>query len=182
MKYLDIFENEPGVRAFFTTKEGAVKGTPGGTIFNNEKIFEEAGLADAYKVWPKQVHGTNIAVIKEEDMPALRESYPDGLILPETDGIVTNAANVLLTSVHADCLPVYMYDENKGVIGLVHGGWRGVVGGIVPQAIRRMAYVFGAGLDDIKVHVGPGISKCCFEVGEEVPSQFLMEGGPPSQR
>jgi len=177
MKYLDIFEKEEGVRAFFTTKDGAVEGTPGGTIFNNEPLFEEMGVANAFKVWPRQVHGTNIEVIKSSDLQRLKEINPEGIVLPNTDGIMTDAKGVLLTSVHADCLPVYFYDAKNGVIGLVYAGWRGTVGGIVPQAIRRMIAVLGAGRDHIKIYIGPGISKCCFEVGPEVASQFLLEWG-----
>ena len=177
MKYLDIFEKEEGVRAFFTTKDGAVEGTPGGTIFDNEPLFAEMGLAGTFKVWPRQVHGTNIEVIKASDLQRLKEADPEGIVLPDTDGIMTDAKGVLLTSVHADCLPVYLYDAKNGVIGLVHAGWRGTVAGIVPQAIRRMVAVLGAGRDHLKVYIGPGISKCCFEVGPEVASQFLLEWG-----
>lgn len=181
MKYLDIFEKEEGVKAFFTTKDGAVEGSPDGTVFNNEQLFEEMGLTDTFKVWPRQVHGTNIEVIKASDMQSLTEEelqrLNGGIILPDTDGIMTDAKNVLLTTVHADCLPVYLYDAKNGVIGLVHAGWRGTVAGIVPQAIRRMVAVLGAGRDHLKIHIGPGISKCCFEVGPEVASQFLLEWG-----
>ena len=174
---MKILEHEAGIQAFFTTKDGAVEGTAGGTIFNNELLFAEMGLTDTFKVWPRQVHGTNIEVIKAADLQRLKETHPNGIILPETDGVLTDAAHVLLTSVHADCLPVYLYDDKNRVIGLVHAGWRGAVAGIVPQAIRKMMTLLGAGRDDIKVYIGPGISKCCFEVGGEVASQFLLEWG-----
>lgn len=201
-KYIDVFKQEEGVRAFFTTKNGAVQGTANGTLYDNEEVFQELGLNDAFKVWPRQVHGTHIEIIREEDVqrlkeqqsieaeqPEVEETLPEdtethvedtprnGVILPATDGVLTDARNVLLTSVHADCLPVYLYDEKHGVIGLVHAGWRGAVAGIVPQAIRRMINVLGAGRDDIRVYIGPGISKCCFEVGSEVAEQFLLEWG-----
>lgn len=181
-KYLEIFEKEKGVKAFFTTKYGAVEGTPGGTIYDNYEVFEEVGLGDTFKAWPRQVHKTNIEVIKKNELDDIKEyakgtDRPDGIILPETDGVITNAKGVLLTSVHADCLPVYFYDAKAEVIGLVHAGWRGAVAGIVPQAIRKMVSVLNAGFDTMKVHVGPGISKCCFEVGQEVASEFLLEWG-----
>lgn len=177
-KYINIFDDMDGVKAFFTTKAGAVEGEPGGTVFKNEALFAELGLADTFKVWPRQIHESNIEVIREDDIQKLQASGEEaGVILPATDGIVTDVKNVLLTTVHADCLPVYFYDSKKGVIGLVHAGWRGALAGIAPQAIRKMTFVLGAGLKDIDVHIGPGISKCCFEVGSEVASQFLLEWG-----
>ena len=85
--------------------------------------------------------------------------------------------NVLLTSVHADCLPVYLYDPEAGAIGLVHAGWRGAVAGIVPKAIEKMRDTFNAKAESTKLYIGPGISRCCFEVGGEVAAEFLEKWG-----
>ncbi len=175
MQYLDIFEKEEGIKAFFTTKDEAVEGMSGGTIFNNEPLFAEMGLSEMFKVWPRQIHSTNIEVVRADDVQRL--AGKGGIVLPDTDGVITDAKKVLLTSVHADCLPVYLYDAKNGVIGLVHAGWRGAVAGIVPQAIRKMIVVLGASMDHVKMYIGPGISKCCFEVGSEVASEFLLEWG-----
>ena len=174
-KYIEIFEQETGVTAFFATKFGAVEGSPGGTVYDNQELFREIGVQDYFKVWPKQVHGTDIAVIDLEDVnQSLSEG---GVILPETDGVLTNVRKVLLTSVHADCPPVYLYDPESRSIGLVHAGWRGTVAGIVPKAIRKMQDELGAKAENIRLFVGPGISKCCFEVGEEVADQFKEKWG-----
>ena len=174
-KIITVFEKEPGVNAFFSTKYGAVEGAPGGTIFDNSELFAELGLEDCFKVWPRQVHGTDIAVIREEDVEQNRQE--GGVIIPATDGVITNVKNVLLTSVHADCLPVYLYDPDAGAIGLVHAGWRGAVAGIVPKAIEKMHDEFGAKADSTILHIGPGISRCCFEVGGEVAAEFLEKWG-----
>ena len=174
-KIITIFENESGVSAFFTTKYGAVEGAPGGTVFDNPELFGEIGVEDCFKVWPRQVHGTNIAVIRRDDVDRMRED--GGVIIPETDGTLTNVENVLLTSVHADCLPVYLYDPESRIVGLVHAGWRGAVAGIVPKAIEKMRDEFGAKADSTMLYIGPGISKCCFEVGGEVAAEFLEKWG-----
>ena len=174
-KYIRIFEHEPGVMAFFATRFSAVEGRPGGTVYDNRELFSELGVDDYFKVWPRQVHGTDIAVIDLEDV---NQNLSDGgVIIPETDGVITNVKKVLLTSVHADCPPVYLYDPETRSIGLVHAGWRGAAAGIVPKAIRKMQNEYGAKADDIRLFVGPGISKCCFEVGEEVAEQFEKNWG-----
>ena len=174
-KYITIFKQEPGVTAFFSTKYGAVEGAPGGTVFDNPELFAEMGLEDCFKVWPRQVHGTDIAVVGEDDVE--RNCQQGGIIIPATDGVMTNMKNVLLTSVHADCLPVYLYDSEAGAIGLVHAGWRGAVAGIVPKAIGMMRDEFGAKAESTRLYIGPGISRCCFEVGGEVAAEFLEKWG-----
>ncbi|MGX8773945.1 MAG: peptidoglycan editing factor PgeF [Bacillota bacterium] len=168
--------------AFFTTRYGAVEGAPGGTVFDDPKLFAEMGLEDCFKVWPKQVHGTDIAVVSEDFERCCEENSgwirrKGGVIIPATDGVITNVKNVLLTSVHADCLPVYLYDPEAGAIGLVHAGWRGAAAGIVPKAMGKMRDDFGAKAESTKLYIGPGISRCCFEVGGEVAAEFLEKWG-----
>ena len=46
----------------------------------------------------------------------------------------------------------------------MHGGWRGLAGGIVSAAAERVGGTAAA--------VGPGIGPCCYEVGDEVRSEF----------
>ena len=59
----------------------------------------------AQPIWPAQVHKDHIAVIeKREDAPVR---------IADTDGLITDVPGVLLTTVHADCLPVYLCDPVK---------------------------------------------------------------------
>ena len=43
------------------------------------------------------------------------------------DGVITNEKNLMLLTVEADCVPVYILDPVKKAIGMVHSGWRGTV-------------------------------------------------------
>jgi len=117
-------------------------------------------------VWMHQVHGTDIAVIDES-------LYKEGIIeIPETDGIVTNLKNVVLTSGHGDCLPIYMYDPKHQAIGLAHSGWKGCLGAIGVNLINTMEDVYGTRPEDVECIIGPGIGYCCFEVDEDVMEAF----------
>jgi YfiH family protein len=62
----------------------------------------------------------------------------------------------------ADCLPVAMVGP-RGV-AMAHCGWRGLAGGIAAKA--------AGAVDAQAAAVGPGIGPCCYEVGEEVLSEF----------
>ena len=159
-KYISVFSQFEQVKGFFSLKSGAADGFP----YDRADVFEEAGLADALPVWPKQVHQDHIEAVME------KPQYP--LELADTDGLIANVKGVLLTTVHADCLPVYFFDPTKEAIGLVHAGWRGTVKGIAPKAVKKMCTEFGCHGEDIFAYIGPGISKCCFETGAEVCRAF----------
>ena len=181
--YLPVFEEYPEVTGFFSLKDGAVEGSP----YNNPEMFRQLGLEDAVRVWPTQVHETRVAVIRQEDVDAAKANpdpgdqkpvdqnpgdYSPAIIIPDTDGTITNRKNVLLTTVHADCLAVFCYDPVKEAIGLCHAGWRGTCAGIAMEMVEKMEEEYGCAPEDLQIYIGPGISQCCFEVGMEVAEAF----------
>ena len=108
---------------------------------------------------PEQVHST---VVEFARFPGM---------YPAADGLVTTNSNILLTLKVADCVPVYLYGHRKNMIGLVHSGWRGTAGKIVPNAIQLMQKN-GAETGEIRCFLGPAIGICCYEVGVEVAHKF----------
>lgn len=163
-KYIEVFPQFEKAVGFFATKAGASKGYP----YNRKDVFDEVGLKGIITVWPKQIHEDHIAVIDSRPQESIR--------IPDTDGLITNLKNVLLTTVHADCLPVYFFDPVKEVIGLVHAGWRGTAAAIAYKATEKMTETFGCEKSDIHAYIGPGISRCCFETGKEVYDKFRETG------
>ena len=85
------------------------------------------------------------------------------------DGLMTDNPEIILTLKVADCVPVYLSSSN--IIGLIHSGWRGTAGGIVPNAVITMLEM-GADLKEFSVFLGPAIGLCCYEVDEEVADNF----------
>ena len=135
--------------------------------FNKKKldlqlIAEKRGIPFEMLAIPKQVHSSKITYI---DKPG---NYPD------TDGLITNASKIFLTLNVADCVPVYISDFNSSIIGLIHSGWRGTIGGIVINAIKKMLEM-GANKNDVMVFLGPAIGFCCYEVDGEVADNFNNE-------
>jgi len=84
------------------------------------------------------------------------------------DALYTSDRNVSLAVKIADCLPISLIDTAQHVIANIHSGWRGAVQNITANALAA------APLDPSTTHafLGPSIRACCFEVGEEVASQF----------
>lgn len=68
----------------------------------------------------------------------------------------------------ADCVPILLEDTNTGSVAAVHAGWRGTAHNIVSNAVYEMKKNFGTQPENIKAAIGPCISSCCYEVGEDV--------------
>jgi len=115
-----------------------------------------------------QVHGTDVR---------WHESLPEGwLILDGVDGHATSERGVLLTVTVADCIPVYLAVPQKGVIALLHAGWRGAAGGVLARGVDTLVQRGAAKMSDIVMHCGVGICGECYEVGPEVAVRFGLSG------
>ncbi|MDQ3759553.1 MAG: polyphenol oxidase family protein, partial [Actinomycetota bacterium] len=82
------------------------------------------------------------------------------------DGWATSAAGIAPLVYVADCLPVALSGP-RGV-AMVHCGWRGLAAGIAERGVREV--------EARAASIGPGIGRCCFEVGEEVLAEFSRLG------
>ncbi len=136
----------------------------------NIKIASEAlGLHYENLTRTYQTHTNNVAFV---------EDYNIGNEMPEgTDGIVTDAVNVPLMCYSADCVPILLYEEKRGLIGAVHSGWRGTAGNIAQNAVRLMEE-HGGRAQYVTALIGPAIGMCCYEVSGDVGEVF--EGDYPS--
>jgi YfiH family protein len=88
------------------------------------------------------------------------------------DGLITATPGLILGIQTADCLPIILVDPKHRAVGVFHAGWRGTIKRIVEKGLGRMRLHFGSRARDIKAAIGPGIHSCCYEVGEEVRTQF----------
>jgi YfiH family protein len=164
----------PGARAAFSTRVGGVSEAPYDALNvaimtgdERESVRENRlGLASALGrdpagvVMGRQVHGTKL---RRHDGPQVPRVYADVVGSPdEVDGHWTASAALTPLVMVADCLPVAM--AGPGGVAIAHCGWRGLAGGIVAKAAEAVDAEVAA--------IGPGIGPCCYEVGEEVLSEF----------
>jgi len=117
----------------------------------------------------KQIHSGNVKTISEQ----LRGNGSINHIkaISATDAMVTNASNIVLMVVLADCVPILFFDPVKRVIGVAHAGWRGTIRLVAQNTVRVFQEKFGSSPTDIMVGIGPSIGPCCYEVGSEVVTQ-----------
>jgi YfiH family protein len=88
------------------------------------------------------------------------------------DALWADERNVSLAIKIADCLPVSMIDPAHAVIANVHSGWRGATQGITAATVDAISRETAFEPRSSFAYLGPSIRVCCFEVGEEVASQF----------
>jgi len=87
--------------------------------------------------------------------------------LQQADASYTDQAGVVCTVMTADCLPLLICAKNGKKIAAIHAGWRGLLVGIISNAITALA------TSDVLVWLGPAIGATCFEVGAEVRKVFV---------
>jgi len=92
--------------------------------------------------------------------------------LGEGDALIENTPGVLVAVKTADCIPVLIVDPRNHAVAAVHAGWRGTVKNIAGRAIAELHSKFSSRAEDLHVAIGPGIGKCCYEVGPDVGQQF----------
>ncbi len=107
--------------------------------------------------------------IKEDEPDFNLEEYK------ETDGLVTNKKNLILSTTNADCILLLLFDPIKKVIANVHSGWRGTLQRISTKAIEKMEKEYNCNPKDIICCICPSIRKCHFEVEKEVKDMFEEE-------
>ena len=136
---------------------------------NYRRIAKSIGVKCENMVLSQQTHTTNVRVVTEKDKGK-------GIVKPldytDVDGMVTNIHGICLVTFYADCVPLYFVDPVQKAIGLSHSGWRGTVGKIGKETIRKMEEQYGSDPKDILAAVGPSICKDCYEVSEDVILEF----------
>lgn len=151
---------------------GTRRGDAPGNAERNILIASDAlGLNTKRLTLTYQTHTTRVRLIEEADVGKgfYAEWGADGV-----DGVVTKLRGVPLMCCSADCVPTLLADEKAGVIGAVHGGWRGTAGGILQNALALM-YECGCEAENIKAVIGPAIGICCYEVSADVGEIFAAE-------
>jgi YfiH family protein len=102
--------------------------------------------------WLRQVHGAEVKIV---DAP--------GKCAGEVgDALVSADAGAALAVLTADCAPIALASD-EGVIGAVHAGWRGLVAGVVGEAVATMRRL---GATDVVAALGPCIHVECYEFSD----------------
>jgi hypothetical protein len=182
MKYSTIknFEDTGLVRTICTQKsedpyDGIWKYGEEGALANYEELARFFGITTGDIVHVKQTHTASVRIVTKKDggEEILRPESVSGF-----DGMITNEKQLLLCTLQADCVPVFLLDPAKKVIGMIHSGWKGTANQISVNAVRRMKDAFGCEPSDILAAMGPCNCGDCYEVGEDLLEPFSIYYSP----
>jgi len=118
----------------------------------------------------RQIHDSHIAIVSES--MGGKGALDDDQAIPDTDAMVTDVPGICLMVLVADCVPLLLCDPEKGVIGVVHAGWKGTLQGIAGKTVTVLHDAFGCTPGSLLVGIGPSIGPCCYEVGPDVASKI----------
>jgi len=144
-------------------------------VAKNYKIIADTlGFSVNNIIYAQQKHTDHILVCDSKEFlntrPANRIPLPESFIY---DAMITNIPGILLSVRTADCAPVLFWDENNNAVGAAHCGWRGTIQKLQAKTALKMREMYGADLKNLKATIGPGISKCCYEVSEDFYKNFI---------
>ena len=118
------------------------------------RVARDLGVSDQW-AYLDQVHSADVIHAEE---PGNRG---------QADALLVTQPGLPVMVATADCVPVVV--ESDGAAAVVHAGWRGAAAGVLPAALDAMRT---AGHEPNRAAIGPAIGPCCYEVGEEVASEF----------
>ena len=185
---IDEFSKTQMVRHCFTTRNGGVSSgayesmnlrvncddSKDNIMKNYGIICDEIGVDIKSLVLSKQVHKTDIIDVDSS-------LCGNGLFFENrfesADALVTAEKGVTLVTFYADCVPVFLLDRRKGVLALIHSGWKGTASGINALTAEHMIKKYSSNPEDIIAAIGPSIQECHFEVGDEVAEIFRDKFG-----
>ncbi|HSI40607.1 MAG TPA: peptidoglycan editing factor PgeF [Xanthobacteraceae bacterium] len=167
----------PGIRHAFFTRQGGVSqgiyaGLNGGTgsrdaagdvAENRARMAAALGVAPQRFLTPWQVHSP--------DCIATDAPWPER---PKADALATATPGLAIAVSIADCGPVLFADPQARVVGAAHAGWKGAVGGVLDDTVRRMEQL-GAARGRIVAAIGPLIRQQSYEVGPEFVGRLTAE-------
>ncbi len=127
-------------------------------IKNRKNLALKLGYNYEDLVYMNQIHSSNIIVV-DENSPKLVDNC---------DSIITRSKNLPLMVMVADCIPILMFDDKKGIIAAIHAGRNSTFLEISKKTAEVFIEKFSSNPEDINVVFGASIQKCCYEVSEDL--------------
>lgn len=160
---------------FFTNRGGRSEGiyaslncglgsedSPDNVKQNRDLAMQAMGFSGAGNLYSLyQIHSDKVVHLT---------AVPDERI--QADAMVTATPGLVLGILTADCTPVLFADNENGVIGAAHAGWKGAIGGVLENTILEMEKL-GAQRGNIVAAIGPTIAQQSYEVGGEFYQNFV---------
>jgi YfiH family protein len=112
-------------------------------------------------VFLNQVHGARVVTIKD---------VVSATSLLDADAVTGNRPGDICCVRTADCLPLLLCAKDGSEVAAIHGGWRGVLAGVIENTVAAL----NTRPSELLAWLGPAISQPAFEVGGEVRDAYMQ--------
>jgi YfiH family protein len=143
---------------------------PDAVMRRRARFAQEVGFDLVQALMTVQEHGANVVTFH-------RDHPEGGQCVFSTDALATDVPGQAIVTYHADCFPLLFHDQERGVVGAAHAGWRGSLAGVASRTIQSLHAAYGTRPEQLQVLIGPGICARCYEVGQDIAEQFTARYG-----
>ncbi len=124
------------------------------------KVLRKININKNYTILVcEQVHGNKIKFVSKTN--SIKKLEYKISFYKNVDGIVTDNINNLICIFTADCVPLFVFNEEKSIFGLIHVGRKGVLSGIVEKLLTKIEKYE---IRNFKFVLGPHICEKCYKV------------------
>jgi hypothetical protein len=138
MEVLKIFTNKKDGNLAYHVNDKEVN------VDKNRQALEKYGFTIKNLRYMNQVHKDTIKIVDKNS----------DFLLDNCDALITNEKNIPLLVMVADCIPVLLYDKEKGVIAAIHAGRNSTFLNISEKTAKKMIKEFENVLIIVTFHIG----------------------------
>jgi YfiH family protein len=143
-------------------------------LANRNRFYRILNVSEKKLALANQIHSGNVKIVNH---PGLVEN---------TDAMICNKKDIFLAIQTADCFPIFLFEPDHKVCGVIHAGWRGVVLNIVENTLETLKADLKIEPSKLLIAIGPGIQSDCFEVRKDVfdyfPEKYLKDKTKSNKR
>ncbi len=170
------------------TRHGGVSPEPwgslnvGGTVGDDLARVKENRLISFRALGCKPESIFDVWQVHSADVVCARAPRPFDESYRQADIILTDRPEVTLFMRFADCVPIFVYDPRKAVVGVAHAGWMGTLRDVATVTVNAMRAQYNSNPADIIACIGPSIGPDHYEVGADVILQVMQKFGDESDQ
>jgi hypothetical protein len=174
---------DSGVMHAVLTRRGGVSPQPWSSLNVGATVGDETGNVHENRLRSVRAFGRpfeslfDVWQVHSKDVVCAQAPRPPDHPHQKADAILTDRQDVTLFMRFADCVPIFLYDPVKKVVGLVHAGWLGTVQRVTAAAVQAMQVCYGSRPQNILAGIGPSIAAHHYEVGPDVTDQVKAAFG-----
>jgi polyphenol oxidase len=164
-----LFKKYPSLFvAFSEKKDGSMKFPENNPTLLESNLRNRGKILNIFGIFPENVSSGELCHGNQVEYVSLKNK---GARFEGTDGLITDKKNIFLSITAADCLPIFLFEPKKEIIGMIHAGWRSLEKGILSNAVGKIKKLSGTP-ENILAGIGPAICQKHYEVGRDVAENF----------